>query len=165
LQDVLQYLRSLLPNEKEHSVVVGLLPLSCRNFEEYAGLMTWVMPLPDVKPWMVPLRIVIYDDRSQHLVKTVLERRQAEHILSFEVDFSTPALTDSLTRDASDASLPVPERMACLMQLAALDYSYKRHAEALQKYGALHNYYAEQKIPSMQALCLLGAGDTLRAGG
>src|SRR5207249_3223149 len=86
-------------------------------------------------------------------------------ILSFEVDFSTPALTDSLTRDASDASLPVPERMACLMQLAALDYSYKRYAEALQKYGVLHNYYAEQKIPSMQALCLLGAGDTLRSGG
>src|SRR5262245_36412441 len=29
LEDVLHYLRSLLPNEDDHRVVVGLLPLSC----------------------------------------------------------------------------------------------------------------------------------------
>ena len=35
----------------------------------------------------------------------------------------------------------------------------------LEKYGVLYTYYEGQGIPSMQALCLLGAGDTLHAAG
>jgi tetratricopeptide (TPR) repeat protein len=165
LEGILQYLRRLLPNEKDHCVVVGLMPLECPNFRSYAQLIGSIMPIADVLPWMAPLRIVVYDDRSQKLLTTAMRSRQVAHVLTFEVDFSTPALTDSLTRDASDTSLPIPERMACLMQLAALDYSYKRYPDALQKYGVLYNYYEEQKIPAMQALCLHGAGDTLRGGG
>jgi hypothetical protein len=165
LHGVLEYLRGLLPNEKDHYVVVGLLPLECKNQLEYVKLVQSVMPVPDVQPWMVPLRIVVYDDRSQRIIIRGISQAKSEHVLTFEVDFSTPALTDALSVDAADTSLPVAERMSCLMQLAALDYSYKRYPEALQKYGVLHNYYAEQNIPSMQALCLVGAGDTLSAGG
>jgi tetratricopeptide (TPR) repeat protein len=162
---VLRYLRSLLPNENEHSVVIGLLPLECQDYPGYLKLMSSIMPIPDVKPWMAALRIVTYDDRSQRLMLKVLASNNAEHVLTFEVDFSTPALTDALNREAADTSSPVPERMACLMQLAALDYSYKRYPEAIEKYGVLYSYYEAQGIPSMQALCVLGVGDTLHAAG
>jgi hypothetical protein len=165
LFDLLQYLRKLLPNEQEHSMVVGFLPLQCSAQDAYLQLMGTVAPLPDVKPWMVALRIVIYDDRTERRMMDALRAHKAEHVLTYEVDFSTPALTDALTVGAADTSLPVAERMACLLQLAALDYSYKRYPEALEKYGALYAYYEAQGVPAMQAMCLLGAGDTLRAGG
>lgn len=162
---LLQYLRSLLPNERDHTVVVGFLPLECRDLGGYLGLMGTILPLPDVQPWMVALRIVIYDDRSHRALLTALRNAQAENVLTYEVDLSTPALTNALTVDAANTSLPVAERMAALMQLAALDYSYRRYPDAIQKYGVLYTYYESQQSPSMQALCLLGVGDTLRAAG
>lgn len=165
LQGLLFYLKGLLPNETEHLVVVGLLPLECPNVDQYAKLVASILPVPTMPEWMGPLRIVAYDDRANRRLGPLLQRHAVDTVLTFDVDFSTPALTDSLARDAADTSLPVAERMSCLMQLAALDYSYKRYPEALQKYSALHQYYSDLQVPSMQALCLLGAGDTLRAGG
>ncbi|HET6584993.1 MAG TPA: hypothetical protein VFG69_16165 [Nannocystaceae bacterium] len=165
LEGVLQYLRSLLPDEEEHRVVVGLLPLSCPDFEAYGKLMTTIMPVPAIQPWMQPLRVVLYDDRTQKKLLAAMRARKVEHVLTFDVDFSTPALTDALAKDAADPSQPVRERMASLMQLAALDYSYKRYPDALDKYGVLYKYYEGENIPSMQALALLGTGDTLRAAG
>lgn len=165
LEAVLHYLRGLLPNEDEHRVVVGLLPLSCKDFESYGKLMTSIMPMPTVQPWMKALRIVAYDDRTHKKLAAGMRASKVEHVLTFDVDFSTPALTDALAHDAADPSIPVPERMSCLMQLAALDYSYKRYPDALEKYGLLFKYYETEKVPAMQALALLGAGDTLRAAG
>jgi tetratricopeptide (TPR) repeat protein len=86
-------------------------------------------------------------------------------VLTFQLDFSTPALTAALSQDAADPSVPLPERMANLMQLAALDFSHQRHADAQEKYSVLHEYYAEPHQPGMQALCLLGSGDSLDATG
>lgn len=165
LEGVLHYLRGLLPDEEEHRVVVGFLPLSCPDYEAYGKLMTTIMPVPTVQPWMKALRVVLYDDRSQKKLLAAMQARKVEHALTFEVDFSTPALTDALAKDAADPAVPIPERMSSLMQLAALDYSYKRYPDALEKYGLLFKYYETEKIPSMQALALLGTGDTLRAAG
>ena len=165
LQGVLHYLRSLLPDEEEHRVVVGFLPLSCPDYEAYGKLMTTLMPVPVVQPWMQPLRVVLYDDRSQKKLTLAMRACKVEHVLTFDVDFSTPALTDALARDAADPSVPVPERMSCLTQLAAIDYAYKRYPDTLEKYGLLFKYYETEKVPSMQALALLGAGDTLCAAG
>jgi tetratricopeptide (TPR) repeat protein len=55
--------------------------------------------------------------------------------------------------------------MQALLQLAALDYSYKRYPAALEKYALLHAWYAEQGLKELQALCLQGTGDVLRAVG
>jgi tetratricopeptide (TPR) repeat protein len=166
LEAVLLYLRSLLPDDGEdHRVIVGLLPLTCPDYESYGKLMTTIMPVPSIPPWMQQLRIVLYDDRTQKKLLDAMRARKVEHALTFDIDFSTPALTDALAKDAGDPSVPVNERMSCLMQLAALDYSYKRYPDALEKYGLLFKYYEQENIPSMQALALLGTGDTLRAAG
>lgn len=162
---VLQYLRSLLPNEDEHRVIVGFLPLACANFDSYSKLMATVMPRTPEQPWLQSIRIVAYDHRAQKRLVPAMRAAKIENVLTFDVDFSTPALTDSLARSVADPSVPVPERMSNLMQLAALDYSYRRYPDALTKYGTLFKYYEQEKNPSMQALALLGTGDTLRAAG
>jgi len=165
LLDFLKYLCRLLPDEGGHAVVIALLPLRCQEFSAYAQLAASVIVAAETERWMAPLRVVFYDDRSKRLIVTAMQKRAMDHVLTFEVDFSTPALTDALTKDAANTSLPVAERMACLLQLAALDYSYQRYPEALEKYRVLYTYYEESKIPSMQAICLLGTGDALRARG
>ncbi|MFV8750294.1 hypothetical protein ACNOYE_07065 [Nannocystaceae bacterium ST9] len=165
LAELLQFLPRLLPDPDEYRIVVGLLPLECRDLEAYAALIAGVVPHPEVPAWMAPLRLIAWDDLARPLLRPALRSWPAEHVLLHEVDFSTPALTDSLSLDAADRSLPVPERMLCLLQLAAIDFSYKRHADALDKYAALHDYYERERQPGLQALCLQGAGDTLHAAG
>lgn len=161
----LMYLRTLLPNEDEHRVIVGLLPLECTDRPAYIRLLGSVMPVSDVPGWMGALRIVAYDDRKQRQLFDAMRANRVEKVLTFEVDFSTPALTDSLSKDAADPTLPTMERMMCLLQLAALDYSYKRHQDAIDKYGVLYTYFESEKLPAMQAMCLLGVGDVMRAVG
>src|SRR5690606_4870007 len=97
--------------------------------------------------------------------KPVMEKYEVEQVLYFEINFSTPALTDALSADAADPELPMAERMACLHQLAAIDYAYRRYPEAIQKYAVLNDYYQKAGLPAMQALCVNGAADALSAGG
>jgi tetratricopeptide (TPR) repeat protein len=165
LRIVLEYLASLVPNAKDHYAAVGLLPLECKDYAGYCALMRSLVPAPEPHAWMTPLRIVIWEDRRQQSLFAELKRDQNPHVLTLEVDFSTPRLTDALAYDAADTALPMPERMACLTQLAALDYSYKRYPDSIEKYGVLYQYYLAQDMKAMQALCLLGVGDALRAGG
>jgi tetratricopeptide (TPR) repeat protein len=165
LQHLLTYLGKLVPNDQEHSVVVGLLPLSCSDVQAYVQLVGSVMPIPEPQPWMAPLRIIARDDRTQPLLKPAMERYKVEHVLYFEIDFSTPAVTNALAVDAADPTLPMAERMACLHQLAAVDFAYRRYPDAVQKYSVLNDYYEAQKLPAMQAICINGAADALRSGG
>lgn len=165
LAALLDYLRTLLPNEIEHRVAVAFLPLDCADFAAYARLVETVFPVGGFPPSMAALRVLVYDDRSKKLIANDLRDRQIDRVLTFDVDFSTPALTNALSVGAADTSLPLPERMSCLTQLAALDYSYKRYPDAIEKYGVLYRYYESVQLPSMQALCLLGTGDVLRASG
>lgn len=165
LQRILIYLGDLVPKNSEHYVVVGLLPLKCTDFPAYTRLVGTITPVPEPAPWMAPLRIIVYDDRSQPLLKPVMERAEVDKVLYYEIDFSTPAITNALSVDAADPTLPLAERMACLHQLAAIDYAYRRYPDAIQKYGVLNEYYASVGQPMMQANCVNGAADALRAGG
>lgn len=165
LQRILVFLGSLVPNDREYSVVVGLLPLTCNDFRAYAKLVGAVMPVPEPAPWMAPLRIIAYDNRAEPVLKPVMESYQVEQVLYFEINFSTPAVTDALTVDAADPELPMAQRMTCLHQLAAVDYSYRRYPDAIQKYAVLNEYYGRTGLPAMQAMCVNGAADALCAGG
>lgn len=165
LQTILTYLGSLVPNAREYFVVVGLLPLTCSDFPAYAKLVGSITPCSEPPPWMAAVRIIAYDDRSRPVLKPVMERAKIDRVLYDEIDFSTPAVTDALSVDASDPSLPVAERMACLHQLAAIDFSYRRYPDAIEKYAVLSEYYASIEQPAMQAICVSGAADALRAGG
>jgi tetratricopeptide (TPR) repeat protein len=160
---LLMYLRGLIPNEEDHRVIIGFFPMEVTDWEGFNALMRGIMPVSKIPPWVGALRIMTYDDRNRRLLSQQMEVNRTAFVLTFEVDFSTEALTNQLNRDVSNPSVPVMERMTYMLQLAALDYSYKRYAEALEKYGILHNFYQEHEVPAMQAAALLGAGDVLRA--
>jgi tetratricopeptide (TPR) repeat protein len=165
LGHLLCFLANLLPNEREHAFVVAFLPFENRDNDAYCRLMASLLPVPEAPPWMAPLRIVLADDRRERQLAHLSREQSAPSVLYYEVDFSTPALTDALSRDAADPSVPMPQRMASLLQLAALDFSYRRFDAAIQKYGVLHEYYRDPPLPTMQALCLQGLGDSLHASG
>jgi tetratricopeptide (TPR) repeat protein len=163
LRGILEYLPSLLPNPREQAVVVGLLPLECQDIQGYSRLLAASVPLLEAPEWLKSLRLVIYDDRSAHSLARSAAAAGAKTTLSFDVDFSTPALTDALSRETADPATPLPQRMAYLLQLAALDYSHRRYTDAIEKYGVLYRYYEEPAQPMMQAICLLGVGDAVIA--
>lgn len=165
LHRLLQFLPALLPNSVDYSLVVGFLPLAIEDNDAYCRLMASILPVPDVPPWMVPLRILLSDDRRERQLTGLLKSQRAQNVLTYEIDFSTPALTAALSSDAANPSVPLAERMASLLQLAALDFSYKRYPDALEKYGVLYAYYADPPLPAMQVLCLQGSGDVLHAAG
>src|SRR5690606_18582310 len=88
----------------------------------------------------------------------VLAQNQNPAAAVIELDFSAERQLDRLVRVAQDTSRPTPQRMDALFQLAAVDFAYKRYAEALEKYGAIF-VYDEGKNRLRQTMCLRGAGD------
>jgi tetratricopeptide (TPR) repeat protein len=162
---LLRYLPTLLPNQHDYRVVVGLLPLRCPDPNAFAELLAHAVPHPEIPAHMTALRLVVWDDFQIARLRTGIATWPAVHVLAYSEDFSTPALTDALGKDAANRSLPLDERMGALTQLAALDFAYKRYPAALDKYAVLHEHYFQTKQPELQALALLGAGDTLHAAG
>jgi tetratricopeptide (TPR) repeat protein len=161
----LAFLVTLLDDLRSQSFVVGLLPGVCSDPAGYARLIASVLPIPARPAWLEPLRIVAFDSKDAPQLFPVLESQGADTVLTWEVDFSTPALTDSLAREASNASLPLQQRMACLLQLAGIDFAHQRHADAQEKFAVLYDYYGKPPQPTMQAVCLHAAGESLVATG
>ena len=157
----LSFLVSLLDAPATQSFVVGLLPSRCEDPASYSRLIESVLPVPTRPAWLEPLRIVAFDSKDSPQLVPQLEQRKADSVLTWEVDFSTPALTDALAREASNPSLPLEQRMLSMMQLAGIDFAHQRHTDARQKFAVLFNYYSKPAQPSMQAICLHGAGESL----
>jgi tetratricopeptide (TPR) repeat protein len=162
---LLRYVVDLLPNQDDYRVVVGLVPLECDDVDAYSALIATVIPHPEVPPWMASLRLVAWDQSERALLRNAMVQWKTAHVLAYSDDFSTPAITDALGRDAADQTLPLQERLISLQQLAALDLAYKRYGDALDKYALLHEHHYQRQEPELQALALLGAGDTLHAAG
>lgn len=165
LLDAVRYLRGFLPDEEEHRLVLALLPVELRDAAGYARLIAAFVPAGTPQPWMAGVRFLVRDSRDAPLLLPALRNQHASHVLALEVDFTAAAMTSALIRDAVDPAVPLAERMSITLQLAMMDYAYKSYHKALDKYGLVYTYYERQGIPSMQALCLLGVGDVLRATG
>jgi tetratricopeptide (TPR) repeat protein len=161
----LSFLVSLLDDPAAQSFVVGLLPTRCEDPAGYARLIESVLPVPTRPAWLEPLRIVAFDSKDSPQLVPQLEQLKADSVLTWEVDFSTPALTDALAREASNPGLPLEQRMLSMMQLAGIDFAHQRHADARQKFAILYDYYSKPSQPSMQAICLHGAGESWVATG
>ncbi|WP_144370139.1 hypothetical protein [Myxococcus stipitatus] len=165
LRAAIEHMRGLIPSDGDHRLVWVMMPLKIEDRVSYSQLVGQLLPHDGFQPWMRSLRIVVRDDRQAPFLVPALRKLGVTGALVYEPDLSTAALTDSLAQEAVDPATPVPERMQALLQLAALDYSYKRYPAAAEKYALLHAYYAEQGQKELQALCLQGAGDVLRAVG
>src|SRR5690606_34020295 len=96
LRGVFDYLCGLLPppddddDSEEHLIVVGFLPMSCADYAGYCGLMHALATSPERRPGLEHTRVVIYDDRSRNQLVGSLREREVDHVLTFEIDLSTP---------------------------------------------------------------------------
>ncbi|MGK3988992.1 hypothetical protein WME99_38465 [Sorangium sp. So ce136] len=162
LRAAIDHVSSLVPAQGGHRVIWGFLPLQIADQEGYARLVGEFVPARGPEPWMRGLRVIARDDRAAPFLFPPLRKSKAPGVLLYELDMSPAALNDALVKEAGDRSLPVADRMQALLQLAGLDYAYRRYPQALEKYGALYRYYAAHDAPVMQAVTLLGVGDVLR---
>ena len=165
LEALLQFLPRLLDEGYEQSVVVGLLPTECADERAFGSLIASALLHRERPEWMKRLRVVTLDPPERPQLVPVLAQQNLQTVLTFRLDLSTPALTAALSQEAADPSVPLAERMSNLHQLAAVDFSYQRHADAQDKYTVLHAYYGQVQQPGMQALCLQGSADCLEATG
>lgn len=67
-----------------------------------------------------------------------------------------------LAEAASDPARPTTQRLASLFQLAWMDVSHGRHAEAVDRFGVLHEAYGAREDVAMQSLCLQGVASVYR---
>jgi tetratricopeptide (TPR) repeat protein len=161
LRAAIDHVSSLVPAAGGHRVVWGFLPGKVTDQEGYARLVGEFIPWKGPELWMRGLRVLARDDRARPFLLPALLKNKAPGVLRYELDMSPSALNDAWVKEAADRRLPEGERMQALMQLAGLDYAYRRYPEAIEKYTVLYSYYAEHKVPTMQAIALQGVGDTL----
>jgi tetratricopeptide (TPR) repeat protein len=161
----LRYLPTLLPNQTEFAVVVGLLPIECEDFEGYARFLEKAVIFGRRPEWMEPLRLVVMDSREAPVLRPLIEQQKIDTVLTWELDLSPPAVVDALSRECADPSIPIAQRIASLVQLGGIDLAYRRYPAAREKYAAAFEFYSSPPVPAMQALCMQGAGDALAAEG
>lgn len=155
---------NLVPGGLEHRLVFCLFPQKIDRPNAYADAIAGLLPpqkAPAEAAWP-RVRLILRDDGSQPRLIEALRRAKNPDVLIYEPDLSPPALMDAMARDVTDPTLPEPQRMQMLTQLASLDYAYGRLEEASAKYEILYDYYRRQQVPLMQAFVLQGIGDVLR---
>lgn len=161
----MKHIRDLFPKDEDHRILWCFLPAPMGDATGYASLVASLLPKSGIEPWMHSQRIIARDDRSLPFLVPYLHQKKIEGTLVYPVDFSTPAVLDSMAKEVQDPNTPEPQRMMTLLQLAATDQSHQRYPEAAKKYAICYDYYQRSKMPVQQAVCLSGAGDCLLAAG
>lgn len=161
-----EHLHQWLVDPAADRVVIAFLPMQAAPGPAYGKFIgQFAVHHGRREPWMEYGRLLGREDRTSHSTSAALQSLNAEGMLAFDVDFSTEAMAEDMAKDAVDPSLPIAQRMQAVLQLAAVDMSYKRYDEAVAKYVLLHGYYGKSGAPLMQAMCLLGIGDSMRMAG
>lgn len=156
------YVRDRLP-EGDHHVVLGLLPTALHDAAAYAEIVGGLIPRRGLEPWMARTRIILRDDRSARFIIPSLAKEGVERVLLYQdLDLSPDGLVQSLVDEAADQAAPEDDRLAALVQLAALDYAHGRLPASIRKWGVSFEAYVRKGNIPMQALCLGGVGDVLR---
>src|SRR5262249_22118965 len=140
LRAAIDHVASMTPAGGEHRRLWGFLPVSVKDHVGYAELAGAFVPWKGRELWMRGLRVLARDDREEPFLLPALRKTKAPGVQLFEMDMSTPALCNALVMEAADKSQPVADRMQALLQLAALDYGYKRYDQAIEKYGKLYTW-------------------------
>jgi tetratricopeptide (TPR) repeat protein len=155
------YLRARMP-EGDHRVLWALLPTAIQDRAGFAQVVGLLIPRGEVRPWMRGMRFLVRDDRGSPFIIPTLKAMQAPGVLTYSPDFSNEAVEAALAEEVADATVPLPQRMSSLLQLAALDYAFQRFEPAVEKYRVLLSYFQKTGAKELQAVVLQGAGDVLR---
>ena len=165
LQGIIEHFRGLVGDPTEHRMVLVFLPLTVEDRAGYASIVTSLLPRSGHEYWMRGVRIVLREDAAQPFLWDYIVREQIPDVQVMDVDLRPERLIGALAEETADPQTPQMQRMTGLIQLAALDFTYRRHEDAISKYKAVYNWAAQNEQPVMQGLCLHGIGEVLRYGG
>jgi tetratricopeptide (TPR) repeat protein len=163
LRRAIDYCAQHLPGQDP--IVWGLLPGEIADVAGYRALIGPLLAPEKIEPWMDRHRFLVRDQPAQPFLVPELFAAKNDRVLVLDLDFSNEAFVQDLVEKAHDRRLPADERMNAFFQLGAVDFAFKRYAEALEKYGVCFNYFESKGNTAMQSLCLSGAADTVRQAG
>ncbi|MDF3071200.1 MAG: hypothetical protein K0R38_6801 [Polyangiaceae bacterium] len=146
-------------------IVWGLLPGELGDLEGYKAMVTPLLALQQVEPWMDRHRFILRDRDPQPAIIPALFQAKNDRVLVMELDFSNESVERDLHATALDQTLPPDDRVMAFFQLGAIDFAFKRYPQALEKYGACFNYWDAKGEPALASLCLKGAGDAMLLAG
>lgn len=157
LRDAVMHVHGLVPEGAK--VVWAWLPSSIADTGSFAKMVLHLLALNGFENWMEGHRFCIRDDRNNPCLIPLAQERRAEHVLILPVDFSSGKATRNLAGIANDEAQPIAQRMAALMQIAAIDLAHGRLPDAQRKYHALYAFYAGRQDATGCAVALHGLGD------
>jgi hypothetical protein len=151
LASAFDHVHKLFPKDEDYRVLWAFVPSEIRSPKAWATVVGWFLPKA---MWRAGHRVVVRGDDA--IVEAI--RRDPEHsALLLDVDFSPEAMANDLAARASDPATPPTERHLSLLQLAGLDVSHKRHAEAAKKYAAIYAFFdGMADTEGIRATCLMG---------
>lgn len=163
LEAIIRFMGEHLPGAG--NIVWAFLPGQLTDLAGYRELVAPLLLPAGAPAWMDRHRFLVRDQQATPDIVPRLFQEKNDRVLVFDVELDNERALGSLVDAAGDRSLPADDRMLAFYQLAAVDFAFKRYPEALEKYGGMFNYYKRSGNTTMQALCLTGAGDTLREAG
>jgi hypothetical protein len=116
-------------------------------------------------PWQPKVRWMVRSFRGDTTLKTELERLEPESVLWTSCTLSHESYEQQLEQEACSVERPTEQRLNALHQLAWMDVPRGQWERAVERFGVLHDAYAERGDAVMQSLCLLGVGAVYRSRG
>lgn len=156
LKELMAFSRSLLP--QDHQVVVWtFLPQEVADYQVYARFFRDLLAHEWPRPWCHHMRVMLRADPADPHLKAALAN--TPRVRWYVPPLGPEAYQKGYADAAADDTLPIAERMTALLITAATDYSYGRHAEALEKYLLLIQYHTARKESVPLAAAWNGVGE------
>ena len=156
LMEAVMWARSLLPRDGGHLLIWVLCPTRIVDRAAYLRLVNIFVPWK-IQPWMRKGFRFIFRDLP--VGETVGAEISAPRTRVMPVDLGPEALSDSLTDEAEDTSLPLNQRLQSLLMLSVMDMGHGRVSDALTKSEILLANYQLLGDKRMQAVVYNNIGD------
>jgi tetratricopeptide (TPR) repeat protein len=159
LRELLTFSRGLMPSQ-EGVTVWSFFPSEIADHQAFSSLFRDILRHEFPFPWCHHLRLIIWEDAALKPLRKLLA--DAPRIQWFQLDLSPQAIERALEAEAADESLPVDQRMGSLLLLAALDCTYKRFPDAIEKFEILHTYHKADGNDPLTAVALNALGEVYK---
>lgn len=160
IDSALAHVGGLFPVEDDHRVLWTFVPTEIGTREAWFAWTSVVAIFLQPDSPHAGHRIVI---RVDNAIVEAVEADPDKSALLFDVDFSPEAMANDLVHTALDPAALPKERAHALMQIAGLDYTHRRYAEAARKYGAAYTLLdGVEDSEGTRASCLQAVGHIAR---
>jgi hypothetical protein len=157
MRDLMVFARSLLPKGGGGLLGWALIPLKIMDVAGWAAFCAALIKHDWPYPWCRGMRIYLRDlPEPPALSMATLEAPRVDHCL---VDLGPDVIEKGLKEDAGDESLPLEQRLNCVLVLAGMDQSHRRYDGAMEKYECVFRSAVKIYNPVLATAALNGMGE------